>query len=105
MTLSKKCKSSEEYIEKCVKACDGLPNNALDGGWTAKGIIAYAKKLENLAEQIIKSSEDYMTEVDDCWDLGDELTESMLDKLKDKHRALQSAIYEFRKIKAKEKQN
>jgi hypothetical protein len=33
--------------EKCMKACEGLPDGALDGGWTAVGMSAYAKKLED----------------------------------------------------------
>ena len=39
--------SKDEYTEKCVQACAGLPNDALYGGWTAVGISAYAKKLED----------------------------------------------------------
>ncbi len=31
---------------KCIQACSGLPDGALDGGWTAAGISAYTKKLE-----------------------------------------------------------
>ena len=49
------------------------------------------------AEYMAKSAEGYMATVDDFWDFGDELTESMLDKLRDKSCKLQSAIYEFRK--------
>lgn len=33
--------------EKCMKACEGLPDGPLDGGWTAVGMSAYAKKLED----------------------------------------------------------
>jgi len=29
-----------------MKACEGLPDGALDGGWTAAGMSAYAAKLE-----------------------------------------------------------
>jgi len=95
--------NSKEYIEKCVNACDGLPDGALDGGWTARAMIDYAKKLEEekssieFAEYMAKAAEQYMSEVEDCWDLGDALTESMLDELKDKTVALQRSIYEFRK--------
>ena len=38
---------NEEHTVKCVNACAGLPEGALDGGWTAEGISAYAKKLED----------------------------------------------------------
>lgn len=30
----------------CLNACNGLPDEALDGGWTAKGIDGYAKSFE-----------------------------------------------------------
>lgn len=40
-------------IVQCVNACEGLPNDALDGGWTALGMSHYAKSLEDaLAEAI-----------------------------------------------------
>ena len=35
------------HEEKCVAACSGLPDGALDGGWTAAGIIACTIKLED----------------------------------------------------------
>lgn len=38
--------ANAKRIVDCVNACDGLPNDALDGGWTAQGSSAYAKKLE-----------------------------------------------------------
>jgi len=34
-------------VEKCVIACDGISDDALDGGWTARGLIEYTKELEN----------------------------------------------------------
>lgn len=36
-----------DEIERMRTALDGLPDGALDGGWTARGIIEYAKKLED----------------------------------------------------------
>ncbi|WP_071912756.1 hypothetical protein [Aeromonas sp. SCS5] len=33
-------------IVACVNACAGLPQEALDGGWSATGISAYAADLE-----------------------------------------------------------
>lgn len=44
--LTKMISSNDTHEEKCVSACAGLPDGALDGGWTAVGAIAYAKKLE-----------------------------------------------------------
>ncbi len=41
-----------EYAEKCRIACEGLPDGAIDGGWTAAGMIAYAKKLEKETERL-----------------------------------------------------
>jgi hypothetical protein len=33
-------------IKKACEILDGLPQDAIDGGWTARGISAYAKQLE-----------------------------------------------------------
>lgn len=33
-------------ISACLNACNGLSDDALEGGWTAKGMISYAKSLE-----------------------------------------------------------
>lgn len=38
--------SNARRIVTCVNACEGLPQDALDGGWTAAGISAYAARLE-----------------------------------------------------------
>jgi hypothetical protein len=35
-----------ERIAECERILDGLPQDAIDGGWTARGMSAYAKKLE-----------------------------------------------------------
>lgn len=35
-----------ERLAACWNACDGLSQDALDGGWTAKGLSQYAKSLE-----------------------------------------------------------
>jgi hypothetical protein len=34
----------------CTNACEGLSNDALDGGWKASELIAYTVKLENALE-------------------------------------------------------
>lgn len=39
-------------ISACLNACNGLPDEALDGGWTAKGIDGYAKSLERQIEAL-----------------------------------------------------
>ena len=86
--------------EKCVIACEGLSDDALDGGWTAKGIIEYAKKMESAIEHgkfLCTAADNYIKTVDDYWDLGDSITESMLDDLKDSHKKLAMTIYEFSK--------
>ena len=41
-----------EYAEKCRRACEGLPDGAIDGGWTAAGMSAYAKQLEVEIERL-----------------------------------------------------
>lgn len=45
--LSKDADTANAHrIVACVNACAGLSNDALDGGWTAQGLGAYAHKLE-----------------------------------------------------------
>lgn len=39
-------------ISACLNACNDLPDGALDGGWTAKGIDGYAKSLERQIEAL-----------------------------------------------------
>jgi len=34
-------------LAACWNACDGLPQDALDGGWTALGLSQHAKQLED----------------------------------------------------------
>lgn len=42
-----------EFSEKCLVACAGLPDGAIDGGWTAAGMSAYSRKLEDALNQIL----------------------------------------------------
>ena len=51
-----------EYAEKCRKACEGLPDGAIDGGWTAAGMSAYARKLEDALNQILCLSEAHIAD-------------------------------------------
>ena len=39
-------------ISACLNACNDLPDEALDGGWTAKGIDGYARSLERQIEAL-----------------------------------------------------
>lgn len=39
-------------ISACLNACNDLPDEALDGGWTAKGIGGYAISLERQIEAL-----------------------------------------------------
>lgn len=47
----------QEHADKCTKACAGLPDGALDGGWTAAGIMAYAARLEQALAPFAKHPE------------------------------------------------
>jgi hypothetical protein len=38
-------------IKKACEILDGLPQDAIDGGWTARGISVYAKGLEGDARR------------------------------------------------------
>jgi len=40
-------------IVACVNACEGLPAGTIDGGWTAAGMSAYARKLEDALNEIL----------------------------------------------------
>lgn len=44
-------------IVACVNACEGLSQDALDGGWTANGIRTYAKSLEQQRDQLLEALE------------------------------------------------
>ena len=39
-------------IAEFERILDGLPQDAIDGGWTARGISAYAKQLENRVAEL-----------------------------------------------------
>lgn len=41
-------------IVSCVNALEGVPNDALDGGWSAEGISVYAKSLERNQNELIE---------------------------------------------------
>lgn len=45
-SIEKEMRANARRIVSCVNALDGLPQDALDGGWTSAGISAYAKRLE-----------------------------------------------------------
>ena len=42
-----------EVMEKYRKACKGLPDGAIDGGWTALGMSTYTRALEDALNNII----------------------------------------------------
>lgn len=44
-------------VVACVNALDGLPQDALDGGWAAKGASAYAKRLEGINADLLAALE------------------------------------------------
>ena len=45
-------KNDARRISACLNACNDLPDEALDGGWTAKGVGCYAKSLERQIEAL-----------------------------------------------------
>ena len=45
-------KNDARRISACLNACNDLPNEALGGGWTAKGIGGYARSLERQIEAL-----------------------------------------------------
>src|ERR1017187_2820159 len=47
--------------DKYRKALAGLPDGAIDGGWTAAGMSAYAKKLEDALNSIIQYGTDTLS--------------------------------------------
>ena len=52
------CIANALRIVACVNACDGLSNEALAGGWTAMGVIAYAKSLERKIAELESGRKD-----------------------------------------------
>ena len=52
----RRTEKQEEHAAKCVLACSGLPDGAIDGGWTAAGMSNAARKLEDALNEILKLS-------------------------------------------------
>jgi len=48
-------------IERLSRTLDGLPDGAIDGGWTAAGMSAYARKLEDALDSIIQYGTDTLS--------------------------------------------
>ena len=71
-------------ISACLNACNDLPDEALDGGWTAKGMIGHAKSLEQQIDALKAERVGLVSElnalVDDINALKDE-TQSQRDKI------------------------
>lgn len=44
------CYELQQQVDEYSLILDGLPKDAIDGGWTAKGISDYAAKMERRAE-------------------------------------------------------
>lgn len=53
------CQANARRIVACVNACAGLPQDALDGGWTSAGMSAYAKSLEVLRDDLLAALDFY----------------------------------------------
>lgn len=47
-------KANAKRIVLCVNALEGVPTEALEGGWTAQGISAYAKSLERNQNDMVE---------------------------------------------------
>lgn len=47
-------------IVACVNACAGLPQGALDGGWTARGMSEYAIALEQRRDELIAQRDELL---------------------------------------------
>lgn len=62
------CDVAANLIELYEKVLAGLPNDAIDGGWTAAGICAYAKRLEAERDAALKALARIVTEWD--WPIG-----------------------------------
>ena len=61
-------KVNARRIVACVNACAGLSNDALDGGWTAADLSAYAKQLEQQRDELLEALEKCLPHVIDSWD-------------------------------------
>lgn len=69
----RKSEAGEDFrrIVACVNACTGLPNDALDGGWTAAGLSAYAKQLEQQRGELVAALKEAAKIVNDVTDYGE----------------------------------
>lgn len=46
-------RANANRIVSCVNALEGVPKDALDGGWSAEGISEYAKSLERNQNELV----------------------------------------------------
>lgn len=53
-------------IVACVNACAGLPQDALDGGWTALGMSEYAKSVEQQRDDLLAALKESRRELHAC---------------------------------------
>lgn len=52
------------HAERCLTACEGLPDGAIAGGWTAAGMSAYAKKLEDEIIELKVTAKNALPDID-----------------------------------------
>ena len=55
-------------IVACVNALEGLNDYALSGGWSFRGIEAYAKGLEKQRDELLAAIERFMDSHEECTD-------------------------------------
>lgn len=61
------CKTSianSRRIVACVNACEGVGDDAMYGGWTAAGMSAYTKNLEQQRDELLSALKDARATLD-----------------------------------------
>lgn len=67
--------AAKREIAELKRILDGIPQDAIDGGWTAKGICQYAKSLEDQIAELKQSQQDDARDAE--LEVGQDVRESL----------------------------
>jgi hypothetical protein len=58
--------ANAQRIASCISVCDGLPQEAIDDGWSAKSITQYVMFLESQRHGLLLALQDLLAATDGC---------------------------------------
>ncbi|WP_263064757.1 hypothetical protein [Dickeya dadantii] len=74
--------AERERLATLERVVDGLPQDAIDGGWTAVGIIAYAKSLQSELAALRQAQQGLSTAANSTAVADNDLTTTLCDQIK-----------------------